>query len=262
MVIFGHLCRLVDAVSNNTTRRALSETDAIVQLTAPLFKPKDEKGRKKQKKSKTTAKLETQITSRLADMREILRFIVRCHDMIFLNLPPLKEWMQKRASARSRRVRQSVAFAQSPLLATGVEDDGGEDSEDDSDDEISIPYNALAVRTFTSEDPAELDLTKGDKVIVTKMKRDGWWEGHKRGDDSKKGVFPSTFVEITGRAETEGLDHASSFRKRLESQMKPACNEKRNWEPYRFQLQRVSIRLRNQNYSRRAYQSFLSTEAI
>ena len=85
---------------------------------------------------------------------------------------------------------------------------------------------ALCV-AFASEDPNELDLAKGDMIVVTKMKRDGWWEGHKKDDTQHTGVFPSTFVEITGRAETEGLDRGSSFRKRLESQMKRSMQRKK-----------------------------------
>ena len=213
MVILGHLCRLLNNTTENTVRRALSNTDGIIKLTEPLFKPV-----KLKKRSKSSEKIAKLVRSRLADLREIFRFIVRCHEMVFVNVPPLTKWMSQRERARSKRVRRSVAYISGSIPGVNLPTANSEDSDSDSEDE-NVAYNAVALRDFCSEDVKELDLHKGDKIVVTKLSPDGWWEG--LNSDETTGIFPSTFVEITGRAEgkTAGLNKASSFRKRLEMQM-------------------------------------------
>ena len=50
----------------------------------------------------------------------------------------------------------------------------------------------------------ELELAKGDEVIVLDIEEDGWWRG-KVGQ--KEGVFPSNFVEVIAE-ESEPLVHS------------------------------------------------------
>ena len=52
----------------------------------------------------------------------------------------------------------------------------------------------VATRDFTEEQPGDLGLRSGDRVIVTSKADGDWWDGYLESDPSKSGQFPSSHV--------------------------------------------------------------------
>jgi len=83
----------------------------------------------------------------------------------------------------------------------------------------SDPYNAgELVDTFTvarypyeTQQPDELQLSKGERVIVIEKSNDGWWRGRK--DTGEVGWFPSNYMELADGegSETYALPELSSY---------------------------------------------------
>ncbi len=56
---------------------------------------------------------------------------------------------------------------------------------------------ATVLFDFTPDGPGELGLSKGDKLVVTNMADDEWWEGRNNGN---QGYFPKTYVKLEAAA--------------------------------------------------------------
>ena len=52
----------------------------------------------------------------------------------------------------------------------------------------------IAKFNYPSQRDDELDLKKGDQILVTEKENDGWWKGESNG---KSGWFPNNYVDIT-----------------------------------------------------------------
>jgi len=82
-----------------------------------------------------------------------------------------------------------------------------------SDGTVTTPLNILATAKFKYEATRddELNLNKGDKLIVLEKKKDGWWKGEK---DGQTGYFPSNYVsegDVTPSPTTPSFVAAPSF---------------------------------------------------
>ncbi|EAX93059.1 Variant SH3 domain containing protein [Trichomonas vaginalis G3] len=56
---------------------------------------------------------------------------------------------------------------------------------------------AYGIENYNSEDPADLQFVRGDKIRVLQQHNSGWWDGELNG---KRGLFPRSFVTL-GRDE-------------------------------------------------------------
>lgn len=84
------------------------------------------------------------------------------------------------ASDRSGRTVQNIFSGPRPGARAGGKDQ---------------PLIVIAIADYRSEDPRDLTLRRGDRIIVLMEHRTGWWEGQLEGTD-KKGIFPRTYVEF------------------------------------------------------------------
>ena len=48
---------------------------------------------------------------------------------------------------------------------------------------------------YAAQRPTDLSFNAGDAIVVERKKANGWWIGHLFSDPSKKGEFPSNYVQ-------------------------------------------------------------------
>lgn len=70
----------------------------------------------------------------------------------------------------------------------------GEIKDDDSD------LIVVAISDFRSEEPTDLQFSRGDKIHVLVQHKSGWWEGELNG---KRGLFPETFIHKPNESHTQ-----------------------------------------------------------
>jgi len=58
----------------------------------------------------------------------------------------------------------------------------------------------VALFDYVSDEPQDLEFVRGDRIKVLLQHSSGWWDGEL---DGKKGTFPSSFVDIVGKAKDE-----------------------------------------------------------
>lgn len=79
--------------------------------------------------------------------------------------------------------------------------------------------NCEALYDYSSQEPGDLSLKKGDRIFIVEKLSQDWWKGFKEGTSSKDaGVFPSNYVKST----SEGTRSA------------PADKEKASYNPQSY----------------------------
>lgn len=64
----------------------------------------------------------------------------------------------------------------------------------DSNDNMNRLFSVRALYGYKSRQSEELDLIKGQVLVVTSLREDPWWIGYEESNPEKIGVFPSNYV--------------------------------------------------------------------
>ncbi|XP_069104040.1 cytoplasmic protein NCK2-like [Argopecten irradians] len=89
----------------------------------------------------------------------------------------------------------------SPMVSRNG-DTGSDQNSISSDVQICDPSPAISKFTYAAQQPDELSLTKGERVMVLEKSSDGWWKGRKS-DNITTGWFPSNYVDLE-QSENDG----------------------------------------------------------
>ncbi|KAI0082481.1 SH3-domain-containing protein [Panus rudis PR-1116 ss-1] len=98
--------------------------------------------------------------------------------------PPPQRHISATSSTTSLKSPESISPPPPPARARAPEPEPEEEPQGEW---------AEALYEYTSDDPGDLILAEGDRVLVIEKPSDDWWKGESNG---KQGLFPAAYVKL------------------------------------------------------------------